>query len=108
MTPMKKVMIFFGLIMAPLVIGLLIYLVHYTVLANRKASFSEVLGSKTPMTIIEVGKEMGQPASIEQSESADQTIAGSVYHYPIPEGDMKVVFINGVVFHAEFVSRAKS
>ena len=44
---------------------------------------------------------MGRPASIEQSQSADQTISGSVYHYPSGSGDMKVTFINGTVFKAE-------
>ena len=108
MTPQKKVAIFSALILAPLVIALVIYLIHYAAEANRKASFSGILGAKTPMTIAQVEKEMGPPVSTEQSESVDQTITGSVYHYPIPEGDMKVVFINGVVFHAEFVPGTKS
>ncbi len=108
MTPQKKVAIFSALILAPLVIALAIYLIHYAVQVNRKASASDILGARAPLTIAQVEKEMGPPASVEQSESGDQTINGAVYHYPLPEGALKVVFINGLVFHAEFVPGAKS
>ena len=108
MTPQKKVAIFSALILAPLVIAVLIYLIHYATVANRKAAASDILGAKIPMTVAQVEKEMGSPAAIEQSETSDQTINGTVYHYPLPEGDMKVVFVNGIVFHAELVPKAKS
>jgi len=105
---LKKAALFSTLIFASLAITLVVYLVHYASLAERKAAMSDILGAKIPMTIAQVEKEMGRPASIEQSQSADQTISGSVYHYPIPEGDMKVTFINGTVFKAEVISGAKS
>jgi hypothetical protein len=108
MTPQKKVAIFSALILAPLVIAVVIYLIHYAAQAERKTSASVILGTTTAMTIAEVEKEMGPPAGIEQSESGDQTITGSVYHYPLSDGAMKVVFVNGVIFHAEFVPGAKS
>jgi len=108
MNPMKKVMIFSALIMAPIVIAVVIWLVPTVIHAQQFAAFSKVQDEKHALTTTEVEKLMGRPASIEQSQSADQTITGSVYHYPIPEGDMKVTFINGTVFKAEFVSGAKS
>ncbi len=108
MNPMKKVMIFSALIMAPLIIGLVIFLIHRAVDGNRKATFYEILNAKTPVTVAEVEKEMGAPVRIEHSQSVDQTITGEVYHYPYHGDDMKVVFINGTVFKAEFVSGAKS
>ena len=51
---------------------------------------------------------LGRPASIEQSETADQTISGEVDHYPSPNGEGRVVFLNDAVFKAEFVPGAKS
>ena len=51
---------------------------------------------------------LGQPASIEQSESADQTISGEVDHYPGSNGEGRVVIVNHAVFQAEFIPGAKS
>jgi len=51
---------------------------------------------------------LGRPATIDQSQSADQTISGEVDHYPAPDGEGRVVFINHAVFKAEFVPGAKS
>ena len=51
---------------------------------------------------------LGRPASIEQSETADQTLSGEVDHYPAPNGEGRVVFVNHAVFKAEFVPGAKS
>jgi hypothetical protein len=56
----------------------------------------------------EVQAILGRPASIEQSESADQTISGEVDHYPAPNGEGRVVIVNHTVFQAEFVTGAKS
>ena len=49
---------------------------------------------------------MGRPAHVEHAESTG--ITADVYHYSYHDHDMKVVFVNGVVFHAEFVPGAKS
>ncbi len=51
---------------------------------------------------------LGRPASIDQSETEDQTISGEVDHYPAPSGEGRVVIINHTVFRAEFVPGAKS
>jgi hypothetical protein len=61
---------------------------------------------KPAMTPAEVEAILGQPASIEQSETADQTINGEVDHYPASEGEGRVVFVNHTVFKAEFVPKA--
>ena len=44
---------------------------------------------------------LGQPASIQHAETTGLT--GDVYHYPAPNGEGRVVFLNDTVFKAEFV-----
>ena len=105
---MKKVMVFSALIMAPLVIGLAVYIFGAVANGEKWAAFSKIQDSNPPLTQVAVENLMGQPVSIEHSQSPDQTITGEVYHYPYHGDDMKVVFINGTVFKAEFVSGAKS
>ncbi len=51
---------------------------------------------------------LGRPAHIDQSETADQTLNGEVDHYPAPNGEGRVVFVNHAVFKAEFVPAGKS
>ena len=67
---------------------------------------------KPGMTTDQVEAILGRPASIEQSETADQTLSGEVDHYPArfpaPSGDCRVIFINHAVFKAEFLPGAKS
>ena len=63
---------------------------------------------KPGMTSGQVEALLGRPASIEQSETADQTISGEVDHYPAPNGEGRVIFVNHAVFKAEFVPGAKS
>jgi len=108
MNPMKKVMVFSALIMAPIFIAVAIWLVPAVIHAQQFAVFSKVQDEKPAPTVAEVEKLMGRPANIEQSQSADQTISGEVYHYPSGSNDMKVTFINGTVFKAELVSGTKS
>ena len=104
MTPMKKVMIFSALIFAPIVIALAVWLGSAVLTAERSAkfmsAFETIHETKPPLSIAQVEQLMGRPASIEHSESSDQTITGEVYHYPTypSGGDFQVVFINGVVF----------
>lgn len=43
---------------------------------------------------------LGRPARIEQAEITGLT--GEVYHYVSPQGDGRVVFINGSVFQTNF------
>jgi hypothetical protein len=114
MNPMKKVMIFSALIMAPIVIALAIWLVPAVLTAEKSAkfmsAFEKIHETKPPLSIAQVEQLMGRPATIEQSETADQTITGTVYHYPYPAHgqDFKVVFVNGVVFGTQFIPLAKS
>jgi hypothetical protein len=51
---------------------------------------------------------LGRPASVEQSETADQTLSGEIDHYPAPNGEGRVIFVNHAVFKAEFSPGAKS
>lgn len=63
---------------------------------------------KPGMTSDQVQALLGRPASIEQSQTDDQTISGEVDHYPASGGEGRVVIVNHTVFHAEFVPGAKS
>jgi len=69
----------------------------------------EKIGQVKPgMTPDQVQALLGRPASIEQSQTDDQTISGEVDHYPASGGEGRVVIVNHTVFHAEFVPGAKS
>jgi len=63
---------------------------------------------KPAMNAGQVEAILGRPASIDQSETADQTISGEVDHYPGSNGEGRVIFVNHAVFKAEFVPGAKS
>jgi hypothetical protein len=105
MNPMKKIMIFSALITAPIVLAVVIWLASSVLLAFKAAKFmsdfQKINETKPPLSIAQVEQLMGPPISIEQSETADQTITGAVYHYPTypPGGDFKVIFVNGVVLN---------
>jgi len=101
---MKRLLIAAGILIS---IGASIFALKTLSDATRFAAFSKIEDSKPALTVAEVEKLMGSPSQIEHSETTG--IIGDIYHYPTPSGaDMKVVFINGVVFHAEFVPGAKS
>ena len=51
---------------------------------------------------------LGRPARIDETQTADQTVAGQVYHYSTPSGEGRIVFVNGTVFKAEFLAEIKS
>ena len=63
---------------------------------------------KTGMPQAQVETLLGQPVSIEQSETADQALSGEVDHYPASNGEGRVIIVNHVVFKSEFVPGAKS
>ncbi len=63
---------------------------------------------KTGMKVDQVEALLGRPTHIDQTETADQTVAGEVYHYSTPSGEARVVFVNGAVFKAEFLAQLKS
>jgi hypothetical protein len=48
---------------------------------------------------------LGSPARIEQAETTG--LRGEVYHYPGPDGEGRVIFLNDAVFKAEFVPGGK-
>lgn len=77
--------------------------------ACSSAVTPEKMGQVKPgMTPDQAQALLGRPASIEQSETEDQTISGEVDHYPTPNGEGRVVIVNHTVFHAEFVPGGKS
>ena len=117
MNPMKKVMIFSALIMAPIILALVIWLVPAVLTALKAAKFlsdfEKINETKPPLTVAQVEQLMGAPVRIDQSASADQAISGEVYHYPTyPPGgaaqDFQVIFVNGVVFHTALPASTKS
>jgi hypothetical protein len=63
---------------------------------------------KPAMNAGQVEALLGRPAHIDQSETADQTLSGEVDHYPAPNGEGRVIFVNHAVFKAEFIPGAKS
>jgi hypothetical protein len=63
---------------------------------------------KPAMNAAQVEALLGRPFHIDQSETADQTLSGEVDHYPAPNGEGRVIFVNHAVFKAEFVPGAKS
>jgi hypothetical protein len=105
----QKIRILSGLITAPLLIALAIWLglVFWKAESAAKfmSAFQALQDGKARMSVAEVQNLLGAPVRIDQSESADQTINGSVYHYPTypAGGDFKVVFINGVLFRTELL-----
>lgn len=103
----RKTIQFLALVALPL-IALGIYIFGIVADGEKAALFSKVQDNKPPLTQAQVEELLGRPASIDQSQSADQTITGEVYHYPYHNRDMKVVFVNGVVFSTQFVPGAKS
>lgn len=73
--------------------------------AIKHTKFSLVIEGKA-RTVAQVEDLMGRPNRIDHAESTG--ITGDVYHYTWKEADLKVVFVNGTVFHAEYVPEAKS
>jgi len=67
---------------------------------------------KPGMSADQVEAILGRPASIEQSQTGDQTLSGEVDHYPsrfpAEGGDCRVIFVNHTVFKTEFVPGTKS
>ena|SRR5258706_7731319 len=70
------------------------------------AAFSKIQDSRPPLRTDDVVKLLGQPSRIEQSENTGVT--GEVYYYPWRNNEMKIVFVNGAVFHAEYTSQKQS
>ncbi len=69
-------------------------------------TFSKIQDSKPPLTTDEVVNLLGQPSHIDESESTG--VKGEVYYYPWHKSEMKIVFVNGTVFHAEYTPDKKS
>jgi hypothetical protein len=108
MNPMQKVALFGAAAMTLPLIAVGIFIVQSILHAERTASFASIENTKPPLQQADVEKLLGQPATIEETASADQTVTGSVYHYPSNGSDMKVIFVNGVVFKTELVPLTKS
>ncbi len=112
MSSMRKTALIGAVIVAPLLVALATWFGFATFEACKDArfinGFEAIINRKAPMTVAEVEAVMGKPASIEQSQTEDQTISGMVYHYPGHGADLKIVFINGVLFHEEMPAPTKS
>ena len=100
---MKKLFILVIILFA---VGVGIPALHTWSEAATVAKFSQIEDMKPPMTVAQVETSVGAPSRIDSSETTGVT--GQVYHYPFLRGEMKLVFVNGVVFHAEFLPGAKS
>ena len=105
MSPLRKMALFGTAIIVPLALAVVIWLGFAVSEAFHNAhfmrGFAQIVNAKSPMTVAQVENLMGKPASIEESQSADQTVSGMVYHYPGHGADFEVIFVNGVVFHTE-------
>jgi uncharacterized lipoprotein YmbA len=75
---------------------------------SSAATSGKMAQIKPAMSLDQVQAILGRPARIEHSQSADQTITGEVDYYSAPNGQGRVVFVNNVVFKADFVPGAKS
>jgi hypothetical protein len=102
---MRKMAVWGTAVLVPLVLALAIWGGYVATEAYQAAhflrGFEAITQAKAPLTVAQVEALMGKPASIEASQTEDQTISGVVYHYPAHGADFKVVFVNGTVFHAE-------
>ena len=105
MIPLRKIALYATAIIAPLALAMAIWLGFAVSEAYHDArfiqGFEQIVHAKSSLTVAQVENLMGKPASIEESQSNDQTISGMVYHYPGHGADFRIVFVNGVVFHAE-------
>ena len=112
MNPIKKVMIFSALIMAPIVIAVAIWLGSAVLMAVHSAKFlsdfEKIDETKPPLSTDQVEQLMGRPLRIEHAESTG--LVGDVYHYSTSPltGDFRVIFVNGVVFRTMIPSATKS
>ena len=70
------------------------------------AAFSKIQDSRSPLSTNDVVRLLGQPSHIDESETTG--LSGQVYYYPWHNNEMKIVFVNGTVFHAEYTSRKQS
>jgi hypothetical protein len=103
--PMKKVALFGALVSSPLVLtgavwlGMDLWKAHES--TKFLSSFSTLQNGKGQMSVAQVESLLGAPIRIEHSESTG--ITADAYHYPTYPlgGDLKVVFVNGVVIGTE-------
>ena len=100
---MKRLLVIAGIL---IFVGAGIFAFKILPEAKKIAAFSKIRESKPALTIAEVENLMGSPTRIEHSETTG--ITGDVYHYPYHDRDMKIVFVNGVVFNTEVAPGAKS
>ncbi len=63
---------------------------------------------KPGMKVAQVEALLGSPTHIDDTQTADQTLTGQVYHYSTPAGEGRVVFVNGIVFSSTLLNGTKS
>jgi len=93
---MKKIL----LIVAILAIGAIAYPPMSAAIFACK--FDAIRDANPPMSTEQVEKSLGRPTHVDSSETTG--ITGLVYHYPYLSGEMRLVFINGTLFHAESIA----
>jgi outer membrane protein assembly factor BamE (lipoprotein component of BamABCDE complex) len=94
---MKKIWLFF---LAPLM-GVLVLAACSSAVTPQ--SIAQI---KPGMKTAEVEALLGRPTHIEESETTG--LRGDVYYYPGSHGEGRVIFLNDIVFKAEFVPEGKS
>ncbi len=108
MTAMKKRTLSLLVVVPVLLVALLGQTLWKAEEAARFMShFQALQDGKSKLTTAQVEGLMGQPLHIEHAEATG--ITGDAYHYPTypPGGDLKVVFVNGVLHHTE-ISTSKN
>ena len=101
---MQKVAVFSAFATAPIVVAaaLGIWIYSSAITPNKMAQVQPGMKAEQVVVIL------GSPASVEHSETTDQTLNGEVDHYPASNGEGRVIFINHAVFKSVFVPGTKS
>jgi hypothetical protein len=86
--------------------GLSVFSLFVVTACSTAITPDQISQVKPAMSIAQVTTLLGQPAHIDHAETTG--IRGDVYHYPAPNGEGRVTFLNDTVFKAEFVPGAKS
>ncbi len=95
-----------GWVFAAALAGIAVLLYPTYLQGQKAAAFYKIAQTKPPLSVSDVEKLVGQPSHIEHADSTGLT--AEAYYYPNGDRDLKVVFVNGVVFHTDLVAAPKS
>ncbi len=90
----------------PLRMAILITSMFALAACSSAATPDKISQIKPAMKPDQVEAILGQPTHIDHAETTG--LQGDLYHYAAPNGEGRVVFLNEVVFKAEFIPGAKS